>query len=124
ARLGKDDGLLVVSDHGFQSFRYGFNVNQWLVNEGYLVMKAAAPDANLHDLFSEGLSGDAVEWSKSRAYAMGLGQVYVNRKGREPQGTVEPADVEPLVREIRERLLAYVDHDRGDVAPIAKAYDL
>ena len=39
AQLGKDDVLMVVSDHGFTSFRRGVNLNRWLLDEGYLVLQ-------------------------------------------------------------------------------------
>jgi predicted AlkP superfamily phosphohydrolase/phosphomutase len=127
ARLGPNDTLLVVSDHGFLSFRYGFNVNQWLVNEGYLVMKEGSGPvvgADLGQMFSESLSTDAVDWSKTRAYALGLGQIYVNRKGREPQGIVDDDAVAPLVLEIRSKIVQFVDSKHGDAKPVRRAYDL
>jgi hypothetical protein len=127
ARLGPDDTLLVVSDHGFQSFRYGFSVNQWLLNEGYLVLKedaGAVGGGTLSAFFGESLSTDAVDWSKTRAYALGLGQIYVNRRGREPQGIVAPGDVAALVAEIREKIVAFVDKKHDNAKPILKAYDL
>jgi predicted AlkP superfamily phosphohydrolase/phosphomutase len=126
ARLGEDDTLLVVSDHGFQSFRYGFSVNQWLLNEGYLVMKsgADADPGTLSAFFGESLSTDDVDWSKTRAYALGLGQIYVNRRGREPQGIVAPEDVAALVAELRAKIVAFVDKKHDNALPIRKAYDL
>lgn len=127
SRLAPRDTLLVVSDHGFQSFRYGFNVNQWLLNEGYLVLKdpgQRVAESNLTQFFGGSLSSDAVDWSRSRAYALGLGQIYLNRRGREPQGIVEPSQVRGLVDEISARLLAFRDERRGGRAPLAKVYDL
>jgi predicted AlkP superfamily phosphohydrolase/phosphomutase len=126
-RLSERDTLLVVSDHGFQSFRYGFAVNQWLRNEGYLVLKEGRNEqsvAALNQVFDMSLSTDAIDWSRTRAYALGLGQIYVNRRGREPQGIVAPEDVAPLVTEIREKIVQFVDRRHGDVRPIRKAYDL
>jgi len=125
ARLGPRDRLLVVSDHGFQSFRYGMNVNQWLINEGYLVMKQAeVGEHDLTDFFGEHVSSDAVDWSKSRAYALGLGQVYLNRKGREPEGIVGDAEVPGLLQEMRAKLLALKDAEHGDAQVLSKVYVL
>jgi predicted AlkP superfamily phosphohydrolase/phosphomutase len=127
SRIADRDVLLVVSDHGFQSFRYGFNVNQFLVNEGWLVLKygtGAVGEGNLHDFFSGSLTADAIDWKRTRAYALGLGQIYVNRQGREPEGIVDGDDVPALVSAIRERLLAYRDAAHEGRAPVAVAYDL
>jgi hypothetical protein len=126
--LGPDDVLLVASDHGFQSWRRGMNVNQWLVNEGYLVLESDAEgrpvdaeEKTLSAFSSESLKTH-VDWSKTRAYAMGLGQIYVNRKGRESEGIVEEADVPALLSELEAKLLAFRDVDR--TAPLSKVYRL
>ena len=127
ARLAPDDTLLVVSDHGFQSFRYGFNVNQWLLNEGYLTLKdpqARVGEGNLNQFFSGALTADAVDWSRTRAYALGLGQIYLNRRGREPLGIVTDAEVPGLIRELSEKLLAFRDERRDGRAPLARVHDL
>lgn len=128
-RLGSDDLLLVVSDHGFQSFRYGFNINQWLLNEGYLVLKDRDPqarvgEANLPSFFNGSLTSDAVDWTRTRAYALGLGQIYLNRRGREPSGIVADAEVPGLIRELSEKLLAFRDDRHAGRAPLARVYDL
>ena len=117
ARLGPDDLLLVVSDHGFRTWRRGMNVNQWLLDEGYLVAARDAEEKTLPAFFGDRLSVDAIDWSQSRAYALGLGQVYLNVRGREPEGIVERGDVDVLCRELRAKLLAYRDTD--GTAPLA-----
>jgi hypothetical protein len=67
------------------------NYNTWLATEGYLVLKGqSGHQANLEDLFDQGQFFQDVDWSKTRAYAMGLGNIYVNLKGREGQGIVNP----------------------------------
>jgi predicted AlkP superfamily phosphohydrolase/phosphomutase len=62
------------------------------------------------------LSFDDVDWSRTRAYALGqIGPIYFNLKGREPQGIVEPgAEAEALRREIVERLRALRNPDTGE----------
>ena len=80
AALRDGDTLMLCADHGFTSYRRGMNVNNWLVEEGYQVLR--------EDL-AEHLGGGglgAVDWSKTRAYALGLGMVYLNLEGREPRG--------------------------------------
>ena len=80
--LKKDDVLLVLSDHGFTSFRRGVNVNRWLLDHGYLALKPGC------DGRSEWLRD--VDWTRTRAYALGLTSLFLNVKGREGAGIVEP----------------------------------
>jgi predicted AlkP superfamily phosphohydrolase/phosphomutase len=82
--------LLVVSDHGFASFRKAVNINTWLVRNGYMKLSKLDPvrDRNLEDLFGRGTFWPNVDWNHTRAYALALGQIYVNRMGRESHGIV------------------------------------
>ncbi|MDJ0974113.1 MAG: alkaline phosphatase family protein [Planctomycetota bacterium] len=103
--LGPNDTLLVASDHGFQTWRWQVHVNQWLVDNGYMTL-AGDPDHKTLDHVFAGVRGPAsVDWSKTRAFAMGLGQIYLNVKGRFPHGIVAPADADALADEIRAKLL-------------------
>ena len=120
SRLEPNDLLLVVSDHGFQSWRRGVNVNQWLLDNHYMVADDA-PVKNLHEFFGDRLSVE-VDWSKTRAYALGLGQIYLNLKGREPEGIVDPAGADALAEEIATKLSALRDTDGK--APLAKIYQM
>jgi predicted AlkP superfamily phosphohydrolase/phosphomutase len=88
--LPADAVLLVLSDHGFATWRRSVNYDTWLVEKGYLVLKGDARRQNLEALFSRGAFWEAVDWSRSRAYAMGLGDLYVNLRGREKEGIVAP----------------------------------
>ncbi len=115
--LAPEDVLIVLSDHGFATWRRSVNYNTWLVENGYLVMKGGAQRKSLEALFSRGQFWESVDWSKSRAYAMGLGDLYVNLKGRENGGVVEPgADYERLRTELTQRLLALTDPKTGEHA--------
>jgi predicted AlkP superfamily phosphohydrolase/phosphomutase len=108
--LAPEDVLIVLSDHGFTTWRRSVNYNTWLVENGYLVLKGDARRKSLEALFSRGQFWEAVDWRKSRAYAMGLGDIYVNLKGREDGGIVAPgAEYEQLRSEISERLEALTD---------------
>ena len=99
--LKPEDVLIVLSDHGFATWRRSVNYNSWLVENGYLVLKGSAKRQNLEALFSRGQFWEAVDWSKSKAYAMGLGDIYVNLKGREADGVVAPgAEYEALRTEL------------------------
>ncbi len=114
-QIGDDDVLMVVSDHGFNSFRRGVNLNAWLYREGYLALKPGA------DSGAEWLRD--VDWSKTRAYAVGLTGMYLNLKGREAQGVVEPgADAAALKAEIIGRLTGLADAEANGIA-IREAFD-
>jgi len=107
--------LIIVSDHGFHTWRKGFNTNTWLVENGYMALKnpgANKKSLNLADLFGRGSFFPNVDWGHTKAYALGLGQIYVNLKGREKDGIVEPgAEEHQLLEDIRQKLLAYQDPD-------------
>jgi predicted AlkP superfamily phosphohydrolase/phosphomutase len=104
--LGKDDLLVVMSDHGFASWRRSFHLNSWLRDNGYL---AARPAFDVED--SGPFAG--VDWSRTRAYAVGLNGLYVNVKGREAHGIVAPEDREALVKEIADKLVRTIDPATG-----------
>jgi predicted AlkP superfamily phosphohydrolase/phosphomutase len=72
--------LIVLSDHGFASFRKSVNYNTWLVMNGYLTVKTGVEvkKRNVEMLFDQGQFWENVDWSKTRAYAMGLGEMYIN----------------------------------------------
>ncbi|HEX7832966.1 MAG TPA: alkaline phosphatase family protein [Thermoanaerobaculia bacterium] len=109
--------LIVASDHGFASFRKSVHYNTWLVLNGYMTLKTGvvAKARNLEMLFDQGQFWENVDWSKTRAYAVGLGELYVNLKGRESQGIVEPgADYDALKKELQERLVAMQDPETGE----------
>jgi predicted AlkP superfamily phosphohydrolase/phosphomutase len=109
-----DTLLLVISDHGFKTFRYGIDLNRWLIENGYLVLKE--PPNGKRYLAT-------VDWSKSRAYAQGLAGIFLNIAGREAQGIVQPgAEADALRQEICEKLTGLVD-PRHDAVAINKAYN-
>lgn len=106
--------LFVLSDHGFCSFRRGVNLNAWLLQNGYLTLKGG--------LSESGPYFKGVDWSRTRAYTMGLGGLYLNLKGREAQGIVnEGADAATLKKELVGKLTGLRDDDLGATA-IREAY--
>jgi predicted AlkP superfamily phosphohydrolase/phosphomutase len=113
-RLGPDDLLVVMSDHGFTSWRRAFHMNSWLRDQGYL----ALIDANRQD--DPGFFAN-VDWSRTRAYALGLNGLYLNVRGRERNGIVAPESRAALADEIAAKLLATVDPATGAPA-ISKMY--
>jgi predicted AlkP superfamily phosphohydrolase/phosphomutase len=119
-RVGPDMPVMIVSDHGFHSWRKAVNLDTWLVQNGYMVMKGQSADKKLADLFGGGTFWENVDWSRTRAYAMGIGQIYFNLRGRESQGIVSPgAEAKALADELSARLLTMTDPDDG--TPIIRA---
>ncbi len=101
--------LLVVSDHGFKSFARCVNLNAWLHQNGYLALQAGKSESG--DWFQD------VDWSRTRAYTMGLNGLYLNLKGREREGVVEPgAESESLKQELRRKLEGLADPASGGVS--------
>lgn len=113
-RLSDDDRLIVLSDHGFASFRRAVHLNRWLVDKGYMTLKPGSDPAL--PLFG------AVDWSTTRAYALGLNGLYVNTRGREPDGIVADADVAALKLELRDALRGLADPADG-AAMIREVHD-
>jgi len=107
--------LMVVSDHGFHSFRRGVNLNTWLVQNGYMVFHdQGAGGKSLNELSGHGKFWEGVDWSRTKAYAVGLGQIYFNLRGRESQGIVSTgAEYAALQDEIRSKLMPLTDPDDG-----------
>ena len=107
--LGPSDVLIVMSDHGFTSFRRGFNLNTWLLDNGYIVLRD--PRRQEKDKFFQN-----VNWSRTRAYALGLNGLYINEKGRERHGIVKGGDEKrKLLEEISQKLRAVRDDDGSAV---------
>jgi predicted AlkP superfamily phosphohydrolase/phosphomutase len=115
AKLPPDVVFIVMSDHGFHSFRRGVNLNTWLVQNGYMAFQGQeSGKKTLADLFGRGRFFEGVDWSRTKAYAVGLGQIYFNLKGREGQGIVSPgAEYTQLQNEIRSKLLGLADPKTG-----------
>ena len=125
-KIGPDTLFLVLSDHGFSSFRRQINYNTWLYKHGYLALKGDVGTRNLEQLFDRDLTDvnvfSGIDWSRTKAWAMGLGSIYINLVGREPQGIVMPGkEYEQLVREIKEGLEAEVDPATG-LHPVYRVY--
>ena len=120
-RVDPGTPILVVSDHGFHSWRKAVNLNTWLVQNGYMTLRGQRPaDKKLDDLFGGGTFWENVDWSQTRAYAMGIGQIYFNLRGREAGGIVSPgAEARQLADDLRTRLLTMTDPDDG--APIIRS---
>lgn len=113
-KLNKDDVFIVMSDHGFTSFRRGFNLNTWLVQNGYMVLKDKSKETDEYFL--------NVDWTKTKAFAIGMAGIFINRKGREYNGIVEDNELQELKDEISKKLLMLLDPKTGKRA-IRRIFD-
>jgi len=108
-RYGDKATIIVMSDHGFANFKRQFNLNSWLRDNGYL--GPADSTSVLRD----------VDWSQTRVYGLGINGLYVNLRGRERDGIVEPGrEKEELVNELVTKLEAVRDTNGKQV--IRKAH--
>src|SRR5438477_961045 len=112
-RLDDQTTLLVLSDHGFAPYNRSFNLNTWLLNNGYVTLKSE-PNPDQNQAFAN------VDWSRTRAYGLGLNGLYLNLRGREHYGIVEPGpQADGLLKEIKDKLLSAHD-PQNHMAPITR----
>ncbi len=108
---GDDTLVVVLSDHGFTSFQRGVHLNTWLHANGYLTLRSGAqPGDEGGDFLRQ------VDWGRTRAYALGLGSVYLNVRGREADGIVAPDEASRVGDQLARRITGLVDSERGVVA--------
>jgi predicted AlkP superfamily phosphohydrolase/phosphomutase len=102
-KLDDHTTLIVMSDHGFAPYYRSFNLNTWLLNNGYITVKPGVAEDDSQPLAN-------VDWSRTRAYGLGLNGLYLNVRGRERDGIVAPGpESSALLKEIKDRLLAERD---------------
>ncbi|HRT96312.1 MAG TPA: alkaline phosphatase family protein [Planctomycetota bacterium] len=105
--VGEKTVVIVLSDHGFTSFRRAVHLNTWLVQNGLMVLKeptAAEEPTLLRN----------VEWARTRAYALGFSSIYLNLAGREGKGIVSDGDeAAALRRQIADMLVKLADPASG-----------
>ena len=106
--------VIVCSDHGFAPFHRGVNLNNFLVAQGFQVRSGAADHERIDKLL-KGAFFKGVDWTETKAYAMGLGTLNLNLEGRETHGSVKPADAGRVLDEIEAKLYALRDADGAKV---------
>lgn len=110
AKLDDKTALFVMSDHGFKTFRRGVDLNAWLLQNGYLKLKDGKTVADKPYLAD-------IDFSQTRAYAVGLAGIYINQKEREAEGIVEPGEESrALMHELAGKLTGLVDEEKGEIA--------
>ena len=113
-KAGDDATVIVLSDHGFGPYRRSFNLNAWLRDRGYLVLAGGGATG--------GNSFQGVDWSRTRAYGLGLNGLYLNLRGRESHGIVEPGAAAALRQQLAGELLEVRDPANGQ--PVITRVDL
>ena len=106
AVAGPDTLVIALSDHGFGSFKRQFNLNSWLLENGYAENVPGAERGGA-DFFGD------VKWGGTKAYGLGINSLYLNVAGREPEGTVKPAAFGAERAELARKLEAVVDPETG-----------
>ncbi len=96
----RDTRVIVVSDHGAKAMKGAFAINQWLEEQGLLVLRKR-PEKPGTDL-----RADMVDWEKTKAWAWGgyYARIFLNIRGREPRGTVDPEEAPGLIEELKRML--------------------
>jgi len=111
--LGRRGVVVVISDHGFAPFRRAVHLNAVLRDLGYLALRDDA--ASSAEFFRD------VDWSRTRAYAVGFNALYLNLSGREGNGIVSADGADEVAKEIASALEGFRDPETGG-APVKKAY--
>jgi predicted AlkP superfamily phosphohydrolase/phosphomutase len=103
--FGEECTTFIVSDHGSKAMKGGFCVNQWLEQEGYLAFKKR-PDKPTD------LDKAEIDWSRTKAWGWGgyYARIFFNVKGREPQGVVDPSELENEKKRLADRISKIKDH--------------
>ncbi len=114
-QMNANETIIVLSDHGFGTFRRAAHVNSWLKANGYLALRNPYLDEG-KELLAD------VDWPATRAYAIGFGAVYINQLGREKKGIVKPgAETEALKSELARKLEGWLD-EKDQQPVISKVY--
>jgi predicted AlkP superfamily phosphohydrolase/phosphomutase len=102
-RIDSEDTIIVLSDHGFDTFRRAVHINSWLRKNGYLQLR------NSHTESGAELLKD-IDWSKTKAYSVGFGAIYINQEHREREGIVKAgSETQLLKKEISQQLKQWID---------------
>jgi predicted AlkP superfamily phosphohydrolase/phosphomutase len=109
-KVDQDTTVMVFSDHGFGPFQRAVHLNRWLLENGYLFLKDGLDESK--EFFED------VDWSKTKAYALGFGGIYINKIGREYYGIISEPEAQELKQTIRESLRQFKDPKTGE--PVVK----
>jgi len=115
ALLPGDTAVFVVSDHGAKKMDGGLCFNEWLLRKGYLTLESY-PDRLTP------IDRAPINWSRTKAWGDGgyYGRLFLNVRGREPQGTVDPRDYERVRSELIAEIEAIEDMEGRNIG--SRAY--
>lgn len=116
--LPKDCAIMIVSDHGAKAMQGMFLINEWLIREGYLTLKKYPEKVTK-------LEKCEIDWSKTKAWAWGgfYSRIFLNVKGRDPQGIVSNFEKERDI--LKQKLMAVKDdNDKSLKNIVATAQEL
>jgi predicted AlkP superfamily phosphohydrolase/phosphomutase len=97
--VGAETQVMIVSDHGARPLMGGLCINEWLQNEGYLALQQQ-PETPVP------LDQAMVDWTHTRAWGAGgyYSRIFMNVRGREPEGIISPVAYEKERKALAERL--------------------
>ena len=102
-KIGRQDTIIVLSDHGFGTFRRAAHINTWLRQNRYLELKNPYAESGKELL-------EDIDWERTKAYSIGFGAIYINQEGREREGIVKPGqETEQVKEEISTKLKNWID---------------
>jgi predicted AlkP superfamily phosphohydrolase/phosphomutase len=102
--LPEDVSVILVSDHGAKKMDGAVCINEWLIKEGLLALKAY-PDKPTK------LKTSMIDWSKTRVWGEGgfYSRIFLNVAGREPSGLIPAAELDAFKRDLKAKLEALTD---------------
>jgi len=105
-KVPKSTAVMVVSDHGARADEGCISINDWLMREGW--MKLKEPISKITQL-----KHAPIDWSQTKAWGWGgyYSRIFLNVKGREPEGIIEPEDFEKEREVLREAIMNIPDHE-------------
>lgn len=112
--INDSDDLVICSDHGFSSFRRQVDLNTWLLKKGYLSLQDGGSPDDAGPVFH------GVDWSRTKAYSLGLAGIFINQKGREGNGIVPKEESTELAGKIADELEELADEEE-ETHPVARA---
>jgi predicted AlkP superfamily phosphohydrolase/phosphomutase len=106
ARLGDETTLMVISDHGCRSLLGSVGINEWLIQKGYLVLLDEPMEETQ-------LRPEMIDWKRTKAWGEGgyYARVFINLKGREPQGIVDPFEYDSFREDLAELIRGIQDEN-------------
>ena len=114
-KVEEDTTIIILSDHGFAPWYRAFHLNTWLLDHGYITLKDPTRQGESEFFMN-------VDWTRTRAYGLGLNGLYINQLGREPYGMVSASDLPALLEEIRQGLLEVRD-PVNDQPVVSRVYE-